>query len=410
MRETAFTMKKFLCITLSAALIGSMTAAFHNDSLVVWADEPYEYGPGIGAGPVKGPSYVYTPKKEIGPGIGTETPGGTTLLPVILVRNDFLDKPIENPIVKITDKYSHEQMEADISALKGRYSDKMQVNVIGRSRDGRAIYEIVIGNPDAASHVLFQGAIHGREYMTPLLMMNQLELALANYDTGHYDDRALSDMFAQVALHYVPMTNPDGVAISQYGLSAVGSDALRQEILACYNRDVEAGKTVLSLEEYLPYWKSNGAGVDLNHNFPARWEEIQIPTTAGSYANYKGPAPLSEPESQALAALTGQRNWAATVSYHSMGNIIYWDTEPNQSADSSLALAESISKVTGYPLDGSRGKGGYKDWVQMSGQTAPSVTIETGSVACPMPVSEYESVWNQNKSVWARVMCFVLTP
>lgn len=397
-----------MCVTLAAALIGSTALTFNRGSILVWADEPYEAGPGIGAGPPKGPSYIYTPKKEVGPGIKPETTEETGLLPVTLVRNDFLDKAIANPIVKVTDKYSHQQMEADIFALKERYGDKMQVNTIGQSRDQRAIYEIVVGNPDAPKHVLFQGAIHGREYMTPLLMMNQLELALANYDTGHYDDRALSDMFAQVALHYVPMVNPDGVTISQYGLSGIRSDALKQEILACYNRDVAAGKTTLTLEEYLPFWKSNAIGVDLNHNFPAQWEEIQIPTTAGSYANYKGTFPLSEPESQALAALTNQRTWAATVSYHSMGNILYWDTEYNQSSASSLALAESISSVTGYRLDNSKGKGGFKDWVQTNGQNAPSVTIETGSVACPMPVSEYESLWNQNKSVWARVMCYVI--
>ena len=135
---------------------------------------------------------------------------------------------------------------------------------------------------------------------------------------------------------------------------------------------------------------------------------IQNPTTAGSYANYKGTAPLSEPESQALAALSGQHSWAATVSYHSMGNIIYWDTDGNQASDSSYALAQAVSQDTGYRLDPSKGKGGFKDFLQTNGQTAPSVTVETGSLACPMPVSEFESVWNQNKSVWAKVMNYVL--
>ncbi len=397
-------MKKFLCITLSAALIGSMAITINHNTLLTWADEPYETGPGVNGPAGSAPSGP----RVTGPGMGMDTPGGTTLLPVTLVRHDFLNNAIDNPIVKVADRYSHQQMEADIHALKERYPDKVQVNVIGQSRDGKALYEVVIGNPDAPSHVLFQGAIHGREYMTPLLMMNQMELALANYDTGHYDNLALSDMFSQVALHFVPMINPDGVSISQFGLSGITSDDLKQEILSCYSRDVEVGKTTLSLEEYLPYWKSNGAGVDLNHNFPAYWEAISNPTTSGSYANYKGVSPLSEPESQALANLTNQRTWAATVSYHSMGNIIYWDTDNNQSSASSLALAESISKVTGYRLDNSKGKGGYKDWIQTNGQQAPSITIEVGSVVCPMPVSEYEYVWTQNKSVWARVMTFVL--
>lgn len=400
-------MKRFLYITLSAALIGG--GILGSIPLTAQA-ETTQIGPGVGPNAPAGPSYTpYTPPKEIGPGIPDEEPEQPgSISDALTIPNNFLDKPIDNPIVQPVEKYTHQQMEADIQSLKNLYGDRLQVNTIGWSRDGKAIYEIIVGNIDAPKHVLLQGAIHGREYMTPLLMMNQVEMALANYDTGCYENMALADMFRQTALHFVPMTNPDGVAVSQFGLEGIQSEALRQEILASYARDVAVGKTSAPLEHYLPYWKSNGAGVDLNNNFPAYWEEMILPTDAGSFANCKGISPLSEPETQALAALSTQRSWAATISYHSMGNIIYWDTEGNQAAQSSLALAQSVSQVTGYSIDNSKGKGGYKDWMQLNGQMAPSITIEVGSVSCPMPLSEYPSVWNQNKSVWARVMNFVI--
>lgn len=400
-------MKRFLYITLSAALIGG--GILGSIPLTAQA-ETTQIGPGVGPNAPAGPSYTpYTPPKEIGPGIPDEEPEQPgSISDALTIPNNFLDKPIDNPIVQPVEKYTHQQMEADIQSLKNLYGARLQVNTIGWSRDGKAIYEIIVGNIDAPKHVLLQGAIHGREYMTPLLMMNQVEMALANYDTGCYENMALADMFRQTALHFVPMTNPDGVAVSQFGLEGIQSEALRQEILASYARDVAVGKTSAPLEHYLPYWKSNGAGVDLNNNFPAYWEEMILPTDAGSFANCKGISPLSEPETQALAALSTQRSWAATISYHSMGNIIYWDTEGNQAAQSSLALAQSVSQVTGYSIDNSKGKGGYKDWMQLNGQMAPSITIEVGSVSCPMPLSEYPSVWNQNKSVWARVMSFVI--
>lgn len=400
-------MKRFLYITLSAAFIGG--AVWGGIPTVARADNT-QVGPGVGPDAPTGPAYTpYTPPKEVGPGIPDEEPEQPgSISEVLTVPNDFLDKPIDNPIVRPVDKYTHRQLESDIQALKDRYGHRLQVNTIGWSRDGNAIYEIIVGNADAPHHVLLQGAIHGREYMTPLLMMNQVELALANYDTGHYDGMALADMFQQTALHFVPMINPDGVAVSQFGLDGIRSEALRQEILASYAGDVALGKTNAPLEQYLPYWKSNGAGVDLNNNFPAHWEEMLLSTDAGSFANCKGVMPLSEPETQALAALSTQRSWAATISYHSMGNIIYWDTQGSQSAATSLALAQSISQVTGYSVDNSKGKGGYKDWMQLNGQMAPSVTIEVGSVPCPMPLGEYAAVWNQNKSVWARVMAFVI--
>lgn len=400
-------MKRFLYITLSAALIGG--GILGSIPLTAQA-ETTQVGPGVGPNAPAGPSYTpYTPPKEIGPGIPDEEPEQPgSISDILAVPNNFLDKPIDNPIVQPVEKYTHQQMAADIQSLKNRYGDRLQVNTIGWSRDGKAIYEIIVGNIDAPKHVLLQGAIHGREYMTPLLMMNQVEMALANYDTGCYDNMALADMFQQTALHFVPMTNPDGVAVSQFGLDGIQSEALRQEILASYASDVAVGKTTAPLEHYLPYWKSNGAGVDLNNNFPAYWEELTLPTDAGSFANCKGISPLSEPETQALASLSTQRSWAAAISYHSMGNIIYWDTEGNQTAQASLALARSVSQVTGYSIDNSKGKGGYKDWMQLNGQMVPSITIEVGSVSCPMPLSEYPSVWNQNKSVWARVMNFVI--
>ena len=187
--------------------------------------------------------------------------------------NDFLDQEVSNPIVKPADKYSYDQMEADIQSLKNRYGDKITVNIIGTSLDGRNIYDIILGNPEAKSQILMQGAIHAREYMTPLVMMSQLEYALAFYDTGHYNYKSIADMLKKVAIHFVPMTNPDGVSLSQFGIDAIRSDALKQVIRDCYSRDVNLKRTADSFETYLTKWKANAGGVDLNYNFPYGWPQ-----------------------------------------------------------------------------------------------------------------------------------------
>ncbi len=210
--------------------------------------------------------------KEIGPGIREEENVSSAVGNALIPSNDFLDTMIPNPVVKPVEKYTYDQMVADINALKERYGDKMQVNVIGRSQDGRDIYEVIVGNVNAPKHILMQGAIHAREYMTPLLMMKQLETALNFYDTGHYDNTALSDLFQQVAVHMIPMSNPDGVTLAQSGLNGIRSDFLKQTILTAYAKDKELGRTTLDMDKYLTIWKSNAAGVDLNHNFPADWE------------------------------------------------------------------------------------------------------------------------------------------
>ena len=75
--------------------------------------------------------------KEIGPGIREEENVSSAVGNALIPSNDFLDAMIPNPVVKPVEKYTYDQMVADINALKERYGDKMQVNVIGRSQDGR---------------------------------------------------------------------------------------------------------------------------------------------------------------------------------------------------------------------------------------------------------------------------------
>lgn len=370
---------------------------------------------GAPAGPAPGSSTVVAGSGTVTAGLGSPVIGpggmaggpGMAIVPEVSKGVDGFAGTVQNPVVSVAEKYSYDQMSRDIRNLQSRYSSLMKTNVIGTTFDGRSIYEIVVGNPNAPKHVLIHAGIHAREYMTPLLVMKQLEYGLAFYSSGSYEGRPLSDMFNQVAIHYVPMVNPDGISLSQFGISAIRSEQLRQTINQCYASDQSLGRTSAAFDRYLDYWKANGRGVDLNQNFPADWEQVTS-APAPSYATYRGTSALSEPESQALANLISSRSWAATISYHSMGNIIYWDYPGNKVTDQSRDLANMVSGKTGYRLAGSSGHGGFKDWVQINDSPVPSLTLEVGSVSCPMPVSEFTDVWNRNNEVWAVVMKFAL--
>ena len=355
-------------------------------------------------GPSSSGSTVITSGVLAGPGVSGSAGGpGMSGGAVISNGTDGFAGTVSSPLVKVTEKYTYDQMSQDIQELASRYSSLMKVNTIGTTLDGRNLYEVVVGNINAEKHVLIHGGIHAREYMTPLLIMKQLEYGLAFYGTASYEGRLLSDLFNKTAIHYVPMVNPDGVTISQSGIGGIRSEELRRTIQQCYQNDLAQGRTSAALERYLNYWKANGRGVDLNQNFPADWDEVTS-TDMPSYATYKGVAPLSEPESQALANLIQSRNWTATISYHSMGNIIYWDYPGNTVSAQSQELANAVSAKTGYRLAGSSGHGGFKDWLQIKENPIPSLTIEVGSVSCPMPVTEFTDVWNKNQEVWAVVL------
>lgn len=343
-----------------------------------------------------------------GPGVtggteGTGVPSGPA------VGDEFLQMEPLEPIVPILDKYSYDQMMGDISALMNKYGTRrIQANKIGTSLDGRDLYEVVVGNPAAEKHVLIQAGIHAREYMTPLLVMKQIEYALDYYDRATYHGRNLSDMFNQVALHFVPMVNPDGISISQFGLEGLKSEELRQGVLTCYNSDLASGRTSSALDGYLMRWKANARGVDLNRNFDASWGAIVDSNTNPSASGFKGPAPLSEPESTALANLGLSRTWSATISYHSMGQVIYWNGESNRVVDTSNQLARLAASLTGYQVISENGRGGFKDWMQSKEGPVCGITIEVGTGACPLPVSQFPTVWAQNKAVWLQTMEYVL--
>lgn len=315
---------------------------------------------------------------------------------------------VANPVVKTVEKYSYDQMVYDITVLQQQYGSKMQVNGIGTSLDGRTLYDCIIGNPAAPKHILIQGGIHAREYLNPMLIMQQMEMILANYDTGSFHGVPLSSMFNQIAVHFVPMTNPDGITISQFGPDGLRSQELKDAVSTCYVMDTAAGRTSADPAGYFGIWKANARGVDLNLNFDALWQDVYS-TAFPSYSGYKGTAPGSEPESQALINLyLSQYPWKAVIHYHSMGEVIYWDIHGNKVQPQSAELANLMSAVTGgYRILPSGGGGGYKDWIQLSANPVPSVTLETGKRSCPMPLSEYPEIWNDNRLTWAYAMEWV---
>ena len=66
--------------------------------------------------------------------------------------------------------YTYDEMQADIGQLKQTYPHVLSVSTIGTSELGREVPVLRIGQENARYHVLFQGAIHGREHMTAWLL------------------------------------------------------------------------------------------------------------------------------------------------------------------------------------------------------------------------------------------------
>ena len=282
-----------------------------------------------------------------------------------------------------TNVYSYAQMIEDMETLRSQYADVVTVASIGATELGRDIPVIRIGDLNARYHVLLQGAIHGREHLTAWLLM-----AMADYWLDHgilgYGD---------ACYHIIPMTNPDGVIISQTGTL---NDA-QHEI---YLNDKENGYTTRSESSYAELWKANGEGIDINRNFPAGWELIDD-RTGPSSQQYQGSKPFSAAEAIALRDYTLKYAFDATISYHATGSLIYFsygDKEPVNTQSKSLAKA--VKEISGYDLASSNGidGAGYKDWV-IDELEIPSLTIEIGCEEAALAEREIYSIFVQNYRV-----------
>lgn len=279
--------------------------------------------------------------------------------------------------------YSYEQMIADMETLWNQYPDVVTVSSIGTTELGRDIPVIRIGDLNARYHVLLQGAIHGREHLTAWLLMATADYWLDHGILGYGD----------VCYHIIPMTNPDGVIISQTGTL----DDAQHDI---YLSDKQNGYTTRSESSYATLWKANGEGIDINRNFPVGWELIDD-RTGPSSQQYQGAKPFSASEAVALRDYTLKYAFDATISYHATGSLIYYsygDKEPVNTESKSLARA--VREISGYDLASSNGidGAGYKDWV-IDTLEIPSLTIEIGCEEAALAEREIYSIFVRNYRV-----------
>lgn len=315
----------------------------------------------------------------------------------------------EAPVVQVSNlKYSYEQLQQDLHVLKERYPEQMQMNSLGTTADGRDITEVILGDVNAEHHILIQATMHAREYMNTVLAMNQIEDYLRDRENRSYAGQTWKEIFENVCLHIIPMVNPDGVAVSQDGIDGISDEKLRDLLEQCYQTDIANGKGSSDMIQYFREWKANAEGVDLNRNFDAGWDTY-TGASGPSAECYKGTAPASEPEAQAVLSVAQNYDLDCCIAYHSYGNLIYWNYGSQGTVlEADLQLAQCVSDVTGYEMHSTvqdaTDAAGCSDYFVLN-LGIPAVTIENGGSECPMPIEEYQPMYQRNQNLWAAVVC-----
>ena len=297
-------------------------------------------------------------------------------------------------------KYTYDEMVDDLALLDERYGEKMSYSAIGTSLDGRNIYAVTLGNPEAKNQIIISSGIHAREYMTPMLVMAQLEHYLYYYNVEREDGTTYAEALSDYAICILPMCNPDGITLAQKGLEGIRSESLRATILSIYELDREKFSFTGTLDEYLSEWKANARGVDLNRNFDTDDFATYPVMSRPCYLNYPGERPLSEPETAAMVSyVKSLSNPVFSVAMHSQGEVIYYNCGQSN-IDEARSLAESLASWTGYKLETEvRHDSAFDDWCNKV-MGIPSATVETGKVPCPLPISEFDKIWQDNRDLW----------
>lgn len=212
------------------------------------------------------------------------------LAPVALAQAQ-LPQPAAVPPLPITTPFAGEYLvhrpadvEAALQRIVEEHPDLASLDSIGSSVMGDELWRLTLRDADAdpAYVAYIDGGHHANEYLGVELAMAFLGWLVEGHAAG--DERALA-ILADYEIRAVPMVNPDG--------NYVGT-------------------------------RTNANGVNLNRNYPYQWGVEPGSSGDPNSGNYRGPAPLSEPESRALWEDVNATDPVVWITMHTGIAEMYW--------------------------------------------------------------------------------------
>ncbi len=205
-------------------------------------------------------------------------------------------------------------------------------DTIGYSLEERPLWVIKISdNPEVDEEepeIFLNGAIHAREVITPLVLINFAELLADSFET----DPRIAEIVNSREIWLLPVINPDGYTYNEER-DPGGGGMWRK------NKRIVDGDTV---------------GVDLNRNFPFMWGLDDYGSSPDpDWETYRGDSAASEPETRAVIDFVNSRNFNGAINYHSFGNMMLYpygyavDTYPEDILEYRI-LSEYMNETLGW--------------------------------------------------------------
>lgn len=169
--------------------------------------------------------------------------------------------------------------------------------------------------------LLYTGLHHARELISVSQMIYYMWYLLENYDK----DPTIRQIINNTELYFVPVVNPDGM---NYNID--GYDPVEKIFTRNLRKNMRDNDSDGSFDPEID-------GVDLNRNYGHEWgfDDEGSSGFMGS-DTYRGPAPFSEPETQALQFFCNAHDFKIALNHHSYGNLLVfpWGYNDQSTPDS----------------------------------------------------------------------------
>ncbi|KAI6241271.1 ShKT domain-containing protein [Aphelenchoides fujianensis] len=286
-------------------------------------------------------------------------------------RPTHRDPPLNGAHLNFARYHSFAEMIGFLNGLALGFPDRVHVQPIGTTHEGRQIPLIKIGTRSATPKpaIWIDGGIHAREWVSPAVVLYFINQLVTEYDR----QPAIRQLVDQLDWYIAPLVNPDG-----YEFSRSSTDP--ETRLWRKNRSPLQCTTV-STGVFTPPRTQCCQGVDLNRNFDWYFGQVGSSTDPCSEI-YAGTYAFSEPETRAIrdfvTSLGGQLN--AFLTFHSYSQILMFpfghatQTYPADAEDlksTAQRAAYALQSVYGIKYTVGTGadtlypaSGGSEDWAK----------------------------------------------
>jgi carboxypeptidase T len=219
--------------------------------------------------------------------------------------------------------HSNSETQTLLRNLESRYPSLARVSTIGYSIEGRELNVIKISDnvdlDETEPNIFIVGCHHAREWISVEVPLLFAEYVLEHYPGDPEVERAVNG--AQI--YIMPVQNPDGLEFSIHTYRMWRKNRR-------YNGNLS--------------W-----GVDNNRNYGYMWGYNDTGSSPDPNSEvYRGTAPFSEPETEALRQFFLAHPPAGTLSYHNYSQLIVYPWgytyEPAPDAEEMNRIAEEMSQ------------------------------------------------------------------